>query len=246
MAFLIGGTSVTRQLPESISTGSHHFDRILRSGFPSGHLALVYGEAGTGKTTMVMQCAVNCARLGFKTIFVDSDGTFSVVRLSQMACYDVDAISPLIILFTPKLFEEQTQIVEQLSSFVTQQVALIAIDTITSLYRVELDSPKDTFSLNRALNRQLAYLLQLARVHKIAVIVTSQVRSIFGDEMKEERIEPVATRAVKFWAEIIVNLKSTQRPTVKEAIVERYLSKESPEARCRFALTNIGIKDVER
>lgn len=245
MAFLIGGTSVARPLLESISTGSHCFDRILRSGFPSGHLALIYGEAGTGKTTIVMQCAVNCARLGFKTIFVDSDGTFSATRLSQLACYDIDTISPLIILFTPVLFEEQTQIVEQLNSFITQQVALIAIDTITSLYRVELDSPKDTFSLNRALNRQLAYLLQLARTHKMPVIVTSQVRSIFEDKIKEERIEPVATRAVKFWAEIIVNLKSTQRPAVKEAIVEKYLSQESPEARCRFALTDIGIKDVK-
>jgi len=236
---------VTRLPLESISTGSHHFDRILKSGFPSGHLTLIYGQAGTGKTTLVMQCAVNCARLGFKTIFVDSDGTFSVARLSQLAHYDINIVSPLIILFTPKVFEEQTQIIERLDSFVTQQVALIAIDTITSLYRVGLGSQNDTFSLNRALNRQLAYLLQLARAHEIAVIVTSQVRSTFGNKIGGEQIEPVATRTVKFWAEIIVNLKSTQRPTVKEAVVEKYLSRESPGARCRFALTDVGIKDID-
>ncbi|MBS7644101.1 AAA family ATPase [Candidatus Bathyarchaeota archaeon] len=236
---------MARLPPESISTGSHYFDRILGSGFPSGRLTLIYGQAGTGKTTLVMQCAVNCARLGFKTIFVDSDGTFSVARLSQIAYHDINVVSPLIILFTPKVFEEQTQIIEQLESFVTHQVALIAIDTITSLYRVRLGSQNDTFSLNRALNRQLAYLLQLARTHKIVIIVTSQVRSMFGNKIAEEQIEPVATRAVKFWAEIIVNLKSTQRPTVKEAVVEKYLSRESPKAKCRFALTDIGIKDAD-
>ncbi|MFB0567888.1 MAG: ATPase domain-containing protein, partial [Candidatus Bathyarchaeia archaeon] len=60
-----------------IPTGCHALDRMLEGGLTRGDVTLVYGEAETGKTSLAIQCAVNTARIGYKAIFVDSDGTFS-------------------------------------------------------------------------------------------------------------------------------------------------------------------------
>ncbi len=62
-------------LLKNISTNCKTIDAILGGGIPPESLSLIYGEAETGKTTLAMQCAVNCARQGYKTLYVDCDGT---------------------------------------------------------------------------------------------------------------------------------------------------------------------------
>jgi KaiC/GvpD/RAD55 family RecA-like ATPase len=72
-------------LLQRIPTGCRELDKILDGGISSENVGLFYGEAETGKTTFAMQCAVNCALRGYKTLFIDCDGTFSARRLSQIA-----------------------------------------------------------------------------------------------------------------------------------------------------------------
>jgi len=216
---------------------------MLRTGFPAGNISLIYGEADTGKTTIAIQCAVNVARKGFKVIFIDSDNTFSSIRLSQIARQDVDKISQNIVIFSPKNFKEQSHLIENLDNYFTPAVALVIIDTISSLYRMELGSMEETFALNRELNRQLAYLAQIAKERRIAVMLASQVYSILGKEQRPE-IEPVAVRVLKFWSKVIVNLKQTPRTGVREAVLEKFLGMSHPRARCYFKLTETGIQDL--
>ena len=68
-----------------ILTGCECVDRNMDSGVPQESVTLIYGEPETGKTTLAMQCAVNCAMQNYKTLFVDCDNTFSAKRLSQVA-----------------------------------------------------------------------------------------------------------------------------------------------------------------
>ncbi|MEM2766909.1 MAG: ATPase domain-containing protein, partial [Candidatus Bathyarchaeia archaeon] len=92
---------------QKIPTKCRELDLILDGGFSLGKIGLIYGEAETAKTTLVMQCAVNCAELGYKTLFVDCDGTFSARRLSQIARENFKKVAELIILAKPKDFKEQ-------------------------------------------------------------------------------------------------------------------------------------------
>ena len=64
-----------------IQTGCISLDKLLGGGFLTGSLSLIYGEAETGKTSLAIQCVVNCARRGFKSLFIDNDGNFSYKRL---------------------------------------------------------------------------------------------------------------------------------------------------------------------
>jgi len=218
---------VCMKLLQKIPTDCKTIDRILEGGISLESVSLIYGEAETGKTTMAIQCAVNCANQGYKALFVDCDGTFSARRLSQLASKRFKEIAELIILMRPNSFREQTAVVDQLGEYVTKNFGLVVFDTITSLYRVKIaESPEKAFELNRELNRQVALLAQIAKTHKIAILMTSQVRSVF-DNVRVS-IEPVATRVLKFWAETIIAMKPTENSQVIKATLEKSPKKIQP------------------
>ena len=210
-----------------IPTDCGTIDKILEGGIPQESISLIYGEAETGKTTLAMQCTINCARQGYKTLFIDCDGTFSSRRLSQLASEKFKEIAELILLMKPNDFREQTLVIDHLTEYITKNFGLLIIDTITALYRLRIaEFPKKAFELNRELNRQMALLAQIARTQKIAVLTLSQVRSVLNETYSST--EPVATRVLKFWADTIIALKPTENPQIIKAILEKSSKKLQP------------------
>lgn len=203
-------------------------------------ISLVYGEAETGKTSLAIQCAVGCARMGYKTMFIDSDGTFHERRLSQIAYHDFDAISPFIILVRPTTFREQGLMIDHLDEYVTKRFGLVVVDTVTSLYRVELGAPEENFKLNRELNRQVACLAQIAKTRKVVTLITGQVRGIIIEG--KGSVEPVATRVLKFWSDVVINLKNTGQTRVIKAVLEKCPGRKRP-ASCYLKIEETGIHD---
>lgn len=226
-----------------IPTGCGSLDELLNGGLPIDGVSLVYGEAETGKSSLAVQCAVNTARMNCKTLFIDSEGAFSPRRLSQIAYDDLEKVSPLITLVKPITFEEQATTIDNLDAYITEKVGLVVVDTITSLYRAELGGSKKTFALNRELHRQVACLAQSAKTHKMAVLILSQVRSVFAET--HVSIEPVATRVLKFWSDIVLSLKHTGQSRVIKALLEKHPDRKSP-ASCYFLIESNGICDYDR
>jgi DNA repair protein RadB len=221
-----------------IPTGCLCLDRLLHGGLPSNQLTVFYGEAATGKTTIALQYSVNCARNNFQVIYLDGDGAFPVERLKQIAP-DFDLIAPLILVFTPKNFFEQTVLVEKLELYLSGNVGLIVVDTINNLYRVAIKDSETTFILNKELNRQLAYLAYYTKTYNIPVLVTSQVHSSL-EEGKE--IEPVATRALNYWASNIIRLSLNPKPGVRTATLERLDRRSFTNVFCHFKLSDSGVE----
>ena len=225
-----------------IQTGCISLDKLLGGGFPTGSLSLIYGEAETGKTSLAIQCVVNCARRGFKSLFIDNDGTFSYERLSQIAEYDYERISPLIIIIRPTTFQEQIKTIDHLEKVISQKFGLVVVDTLTSLYCVETDSKKETFAVNRELNRQLAVLTQIAKTLDLAIIINSQVRS-FPVKNKIE-LKPVAMRVQNFWSDIVIDMKKTGQTRVVQVIREKH-PKINGKGAIYVKLDNKGITDYK-
>jgi len=212
-------------LQRIIPTGCSSLDEQLRGGLLEGNIVLVYGEAETGKTTLAIQCAVNCAKMGYKTIFIDCDRTFFPRRMAQIATKDFEALAPQIILMKPEDFEQQTFVIDRLSEYISRRVGLIVVDTITGLYGERLeDDIKKTFTLNRELNHQMACLAQITKTQKVASLIVSQVRSVVFEE--HEIVQPVATRVLKFWAHTIISLKPTAKTNVIKATVKTHKDKK--------------------
>lgn len=231
-------------LLQKIPTSCRTIDKFLEGGFSAGSVSLIYGEPETGKTTLALQCAIKCAERGHKTLFIDCDGTFSAKRLSQMTSRRFAEVAELIILIRPDDFREQGLVIDKLADYLAKNFGLVIIDTATTLYRVKVaDSPEKTFELNRELNRQMALLAQVAKTHKVAMLLTSQVRSLFNNTYVS--IEPVATRVLKFWAETIIAMKPTKSPQIIQAILKKNLAKTEPtqSLTCYLKIGENGIQE---
>ncbi|MEM3765467.1 MAG: AAA family ATPase [Candidatus Bathyarchaeia archaeon] len=229
-------------LLQKIPTSCKMLDEALGGGFSIGEISLIYGEAETAKTTLAIQCAVSCAKQGYKTFFVDCDGTFSARRLSQIASGEVDKVAERIMLARPKSFKEQALVIDQLANYITKSFGLVVIDTATFLYRMEIaENPDKAFELNRELNRQMALLAQTAKTQKVAVLVLSQVRSVFDEAYVD--VEPVATRVLKFWANAIVAMKPAENPKVVKIIIEKREKMAEPFS-CHVKISEKGLCEL--
>jgi len=230
-------------LQRIIPTGCGSLDEQLGGGLLEGNMVLVYGEAETGKTTLAIQCAVNCARMGYKTIFIDCEDTFSPKRMAQIAP-DFEDIAPQIILMKPGDFEQQGAVIDRLNEYISEKVGFIVVDTITGLYREKLgDDMKGTFALNRELNRQMASLTQITKTRKLASLIVGQVRSVILEE--QEQVQPVATRVLRFWTDTTIVLKPTAQAHVIKVTVEKRAEKR-PTKSFFLKIEEKGLQDYKR
>lgn len=228
-----------------IPTGCRCIDEKLSGGISPQTVTLIYGEPETGKTTLALQCAYNCALQNLKVLFLDCDNTFYAKRLSQIAGERFEEIAERVILIKPRDFREQTAVVDNIQNYTIKNFGLIIFDTFTSLYGAKVcESSGKAFSVNRELNRQLAILAQTAKIRKIPVIVTSQVRCIIGEGEQEAGVRPVATRVIKFWADTTIALKPTEYPQTVKAIIEQKQQNNQPVT-CYIQIVETGIQDSQ-
>ena len=227
--------------PFPISTGSLPIDRLLHGGLYSGQLTIAYGKPRTGKTSLAISCASECASNEKKALYIDSDYAFHPNRLAQMTGEQFEKISKQIIIIRPRTFHDQSLLVEKLDQYTNDDFGLVIIDTVTSLYLVELSTLGEAFSLNRELNRQLAFLIHWAKTLDFSVLVTSQVRS--SVEVNNAVI-PVATRVVKYWATNILRLEASRKDMFR-AVIEKDSDVHISGLFTSYKISEKGIIDVD-
>jgi len=175
-------------------------------------------------------------------LYVDADRSFSQNRFAQLAGDQLEKVADNIVVFAPETFSEQTSLVEGIESYVTGNTGMVVVDTITSLYRSSLGSTEKVFAQNRELNRQLAYLAELAAVRRIAVLLTSQVHGLPFRGGHETEL--VARRILTYWCRVVLKLVSTANSAVKTALLERHSSPNVPLASCLLRITKRGLEEV--
>jgi RecA/RadA recombinase len=220
-----------------IPTGSSSLDSQLAGGFTSGELALVYGEPGSGKTTLALSAAAQLLRIDHaaKTVYIDSDAKFTPTRLTQMTGSKEALIH--LVYNRPTTFENQAETLDKLSQQL-QPRDLAIIDSVTGLYRVETGDTQKTFIENKELNRQLGLLKEIALTMQAAVILTGQVRSVLDSPIPA--VEPVAQRLLRYWSDKVIRLENTATQGVKQATVEK---PRSLSGAVRFRITEKGLEE---
>ena len=216
-----------------INTGCATLDNILGGGFERGCITEIYGEAGSGKTNMCLQTAINVARNGNFVIYVDSEGV-SMERFRQMGG-DED-IAKKILFYKVYKFSHQTEIIERVATLAIKRkdIPLIIVDSLTEYYRAERGVGEDVSS-QKSLAWQLSVLSTVARKMNIAVIVTNQV---YMDTASGE-IKPIGGHALHHNAKTIIHLRKIGN-SYREAILIKHRSRREG-LKIRFRICEKGI-----
>ncbi|HIH74154.1 MAG TPA: DNA repair and recombination protein RadB, partial [Methanosarcina sp.] len=159
-----------------LSSGCKPLDDLLGGGFERGIVTQVFGAAGTGKTNICIQLAVECVKQGQKVIFIDTEG-LSPIRFKQIAGENAKEIARSIIIYEPLSFEEQYSAVREIERIAGENIGLVVLDSATSYYRFELEDEETGIKSRRELANQIGFLHALARKHGFAAIITNQVYS---------------------------------------------------------------------
>jgi len=241
----------------TIPTNCMAIDELLGGGLRTGTLLLAYGEAETGKTTLALQLAVNCAGMGHKALFVDCDGALRPEKVRAMTGGDPLVLENLTIA-RPSTFEEQAVLIDSLVDFASAGLTFLAVDTMTTLYRLKLSEEAEResdeekrreifFAMNRELARQMGVLAEMAHSYDMAIVVTSQVRARpSGPALMGElgSVEPVASRIMKFWADVVLCLRLSGQPGLRIAALEKSQILGLVGATRLFRITGEGVVDV--
>jgi len=206
-------------------------DNLLGGGLESNTITEIYGEAGSGKTNLCLQASRECASIGGKVAYIDSDGV-SVERLRQICKdYDYKKILSNILFFNPSSFEEQEKMIN--NAVKINDVGLIVVDTFNMFYIVKLEDDEE--GANRSLNRQLTNLQLAARKKDIYVILSGQVYTSENDDVK-----PFAGRGVEHMAKTILKLEKTGFGRRQATIIKHRSQSEGKKA--FFTITAKGLE----
>ncbi len=226
-------------MSERISTGCEAIDDLLGGGLERGAVTQIYGPPAAGKSNIALSAAVELAAAGDSALIVDTEG-LSVDRMEQLAGSggrDVDDVASRLIVTEAYTFEEQEEAVRDVEEFV-DVVDFIALDSATGFYRLQRTEQEEGEAL-RAVGRQLAHLLSLARKHDIAVAFTNQVYT----DPDSEQARALGGHTLNHWSATIVRLDRF-RGGNRRATLEKHRAKPAGET-AQFKITDTGLESGE-
>jgi DNA repair protein RadB len=237
-----------------VSTGSYDLNKWLNGGYEKDVITTLYGGPGTGKSNLCLIAAVSQAKKGNKVIFIDTEGGFSIDRITQLVGKDEDVNEVLknIIIMKPTNFHEQFVDFGKLLKEINKQkfdnkIGLIIIDSMTILYRLELaDSKEDkekVREINGVLARQMKILAEISRKKQIPIILTNQVYSEFlTAEQRQEGIvagvRMVGGDILRYWSKCIIELQNNRGR--RNAVLKKHRSLANKEL--HFEIINSGVR----
>ena len=216
---------------------SVHLTEFFGGGLEPGVITNIYGEAGAAKTSFALEAAKSCINNGKNVIFIDTEGGFSVERFCQM---NTKEKLEMIFLIEPKNFKEQDKAIESLEKKVKEQdIGLIIIDSLVSLYRLELHNG-DAQPTNRMLSAQMATLIRIAKEQDIPIIATNQVYSDF----ETGNLELVGGDIPKYASKCLVLLEKIEWGKRKMTMIKH---RSLPEGKkTAFEIKNEGLIDYKK
>lgn len=195
---------------ECFTFGADSLDKLFSipelgvSGIRAADTYEFFGAFRSGKSQICHQLCVTIqlpkelGGLGKKAIYIDSEGTFSPSRISQMAHRikeekgwdkSVDDILGDILVARAKNTDMQQQIaiklLDILGSTEKDVYGLLIVDSVSSHFRAEYAGRGTLAERQQTLNHHLSILNRIADTYGLAIVITNQVQSnpaqFFGD-----------------------------------------------------------------
>jgi len=233
---------------ERVSAGSYDLNKWLYGGYEKGIITMIAGPPGSGKTNFVILTSCSQAKKGNKVVYIDTESGFSTDRVKQIVGESYEDILKNILLIKPSSFEEQKKFFLTLESQLKkEQIALIIVDGMAMLYRLELGDARkggdeNIKKVNREVAKQMKILSEISRKQNIPIIITNQVYAGFQSEEDwkkgiEREINIVGGDLFQYWSKCIIELKNERGKRKAFLLKHRSL----PQKELGFEIKNDGI-----
>jgi len=221
-----------------LSTGTAVMDWLLEGGYDKDSITTIYGPAGSGKTNLALLFIAN-SMTDKAVIYVDTEGSFSLARFKQI-CPDYKKALDRIIFLKPVSLEDQKDLLLKLKKMMNNKIGAVIIDTIATLYMVELSQTRNIFDANRNLRIQLGELGDITTKYHIPILITNQV---YADLKGPERgkIKAIGGDIIKYASKTLIELQNLPDGT-KKAILRKHRS--LPEKEVIFRIKEDGLEEV--
>lgn len=218
----------------SLTTGSIAVDSVTQcGGFPRGRVTEVSGWEASGKTTLALEAAAQCQRIGGYVVFIDSEWALDRPYATKLG---FDTYDQRKCLYTqPETFEDAAEIAQTMVD--TGKVDLMVLDSVSALMPADAEGESQTIKLNEAMGKRarmmsvwMPKLIQQARRGKTAIVLINQLRDVihantflakFGDKTTTS-----GGKAVRFYASLRLEATQRRKGSVKRAAVDPISGKE--------------------
>lgn len=155
-----------------VSSGNAALDDLMGTGYPRKMITQIFGEPGSGKSSLCLMAAVSVLKQGESVVYFDTE-SFSAERFSQIAGEEAATLADRLFLYEPVDFNQQALMILESEDVIREQKAgIIILDSATGLYRTELEHIQEAL---QKFNRQMTMLLGYAKRYDIPVLISNQV-----------------------------------------------------------------------
>ncbi|MHA1596261.1 MAG: ATPase domain-containing protein [Candidatus Asgardarchaeia archaeon] len=188
-----------------LKSGIKSFDKIF-GGIREGEVVHVFGEKGSGKTSLALQFARNLVRSrDVKVLYVYTEGKFPVLRLKQICGEYFDEVAKKVIVLNERDFWRISDLVDKLL-LLSPIFKMIVLDTIARPYVDVLLSGEKGVSINVEVARQVALLRYVTKRYKLFTMVLNRVQNVVSGPPA-----PIAGSIVSFWSDIDIRLMKSKQ-----------------------------------
>ncbi len=165
------------------ATGIGEFDRVLGGGLVAGSAALIGGDPGIGKSTLLLQAAGRLAARGARTLYVSSEESAAQVRL-RADRLGAGKSQELFVLADSNL----ARIIEQARRV---RPAVMVIDSIQMIYKADVDASPGSVTQLRRCCMELVYLAKASGVSIVLVGHVTKDGALAGPRLLEHMVDAV-------------------------------------------------------
>lgn len=229
-----------------LSTACPPLDALLDGGLEEDAITLVFGEGGSGKTNLALQCARQVVAAGGKVAYIDTEGVSGrrMEQVFEVAFPDAQertAAEERVLFFSPFTIAEQEKMVERTAPL--QGLGLIVVDSINMHYRLHIDDEKEAGrskekEASRSLYKQLHHLTGYARQHHVPVLVTGQV---YGGE---DATQPFARRVMEHLVKALVRFEKRPDGTRRATVLKHRSIEDGRQTRFRIGAHGLEALDA--
>lgn len=181
---------------EYLSTHCKSIDNLLGGrGFKTGTVSEIYGAFASGKTQMVLSLIMSAILpkpygLDSSVVFIDTEGTFNIERLNQIAEYyknliDINELLSNIKVIRPRRSNDQMQVIKRFLENggaaykdylgLSKNVKLLVVDSLTAHFRAEYLGRGTLAERQQKLSEHLRDLGDFSYENNCCSIVINQV-----------------------------------------------------------------------